>query len=271
MIKNSLKYLILICIVILAECSEEKDKLTKKKIKIEKFMRDLHGANNVYDLMSYDLKFKQLSRPRVKVAAVMGRGSFNAPSAIKQEEDTIDATPGKCDPKPVCISNPLTLNITSTQFAFPPCINIHRCDGCCPTNEKCVAIGEHEVKLQKVGIINFDGENQPVYDETSVSVLNHTDCQCQCQWRSDEDCKAMNPNLIRNPHACECTCPEELYCDPFHQFDQDSCSCKCLKEVFGRLEKNCELRGFNWNDEKCKCEPVRKRVYSRSVRLVKLG
>jgi hypothetical protein len=65
-----------------------------------------------------------------------------------------DATPGKCDPKPVCISNPLTLSISSSnQIAFPACINIHRCDGCCPSNEKCVATQIETVKLRNVRII----------------------------------------------------------------------------------------------------------------------
>lgn len=117
------------------------------------------------------------------------------------EEETKDAVPGKCDPKPVCISNPLILNISSTQLAFPQCINIHRCEGCCPTNEKCVAVGSHEVKLQKVGIINFEDGNEPQFSETFISVLNHTDCQCQCQWQTDQDCKAVNPNYVKNENA----------------------------------------------------------------------
>jgi hypothetical protein len=48
------------------------------------------------------------------------------PASISVASDVKDATPGKCDPKPECISNPLTLDINSNQLAFPPCINIHR-------------------------------------------------------------------------------------------------------------------------------------------------
>ncbi len=48
------------------------------------------------------------------------------PASISVASDVKDATPGKCDPKPECISNPLTLDISSNQLAFPPCINIHR-------------------------------------------------------------------------------------------------------------------------------------------------
>jgi len=48
------------------------------------------------------------------------------PASMSLASDVKDATPGKCDPKPECISNPLTLDINSYQMAFPPCINIHR-------------------------------------------------------------------------------------------------------------------------------------------------
>ena len=139
----------------------------------------------------------------IRPNGLMGRTNYKSGMAQPLIEDVKDATPGKCDPKPVCISNPLTLNITSTQFAFPPCINIHRCDGCCANNEKCVAVGSHEVRLQKVGVINFEEGTDPKFTETFISVLNHTDCQCQCQWESDADCRNVNPNYVRNPSAYE--------------------------------------------------------------------
>ena len=166
--------------------------------------------------------------------------------------DVKDATPGKCDPKPVCISNPLTLNLNSNQLPFPQCINIHRCEGCCPTNEKCVAIKTHEVKLQKVGIINIDEENNLKYNESLVSVSNHTDCQCLCQWESDDDCRKININYVKSPFSCECLCPEEMPCDAYHEFDKEACVCKCKKDKFARMELSCRTRGFVWNDTLCK-------------------
>jgi hypothetical protein len=183
-------------------------------------------------------------------AAIMGRSGIN--SQPMMAGDVKDATPGKCDPKPVCISNPLTLNLNSNQLPFPQCINIHRCEGCCPTNEKCVAIKTHEVKLQKVGIINIDDENNLRYNETLVSVSNHTECQCQCQWDTDQDCKKINPNFVKSPFSCECVCPEEQTCDAYHEFDKDACVCKCKKEKFSRMEQACKARGFVWNDTYCK-------------------
>ena len=54
-----------------------------------------------------------------------GGGGVNKPAALISA-DVKDATPGKCDPKLECISNPLTVELNSNQLPFPPCINIHR-------------------------------------------------------------------------------------------------------------------------------------------------
>lgn len=172
------------------------------------------------------------------------------PAALMAEAK--DATPGKCDPKPVCISNPLIYDVTPTQLAFPPCINIHRCDGCCPTNEKCVALKTHEVRFQKVGIFEFVSDNSAKYTESFVSVTNHTECQCQCQWQTDQDCQKVNPNYVKSQNFCECECPLEKSCSAYHEFDKESCSCKCKAKTFSRMESNCKTRGFVWNDTYCK-------------------
>ena len=180
-----------------------------------------------------------------KLSSGKGRASPGGPLVV-------DASPGKCDPKPVCISNPLNLNISASQFAFPPCINIHRCEGCCPNNERCEAIKTQEVNLAKVGIINFDGDNQPKYDETLVTVQNHTECQCQCKWQSDKDCSTINPKYVLNRQACECVCPEEYSCEANQEFDSNQCICKCKESIYGKLEQNCTFRGLFWNHATCK-------------------
>ena len=177
------------------------------------------------------------------------------PAALSVKEDTKDATPGKCDPKPVCISNPLTLNITANnQIVFPPCINIHRCDGCCPTNEECVATKFNEVKLSKVYIINYDGESGSSSEEKLITVSNHTDCECQCKWQSDKDCKQVNPNSVKDPYSCNCIGPDEVTCGSYHEFDSESCACVCKRAVFAKIEQTCRSRGFAWNETACKCE-----------------
>jgi hypothetical protein len=106
--------------------------------------------------------------------------------------------------------------------------------------------------MQKVGIITFDGDNQPNYEDKLVTVTNHTECQCQCQWETDNDCKKVNKNFVKSYYECACECPEELSCDAIHEFDKDACSCKCRKDKFLRLEQTCKLKGFNWSDEDCR-------------------
>lgn len=182
----------------------------------------------------------------------MGRSGKVGQPASLLAGDVQDATPGKCDPKPVCISNPLIFNVSSNQLAFPACLNIHRCDGCCPSNEKCVAVKSHDVTLQKVGIVEFLSGSEARYTETFVTVTNHTECQCKCQWESDEDCQRINPNYVKSRSFCECECPEELSCSAYHEFDRESCSCKCKRDTFARLEQSCRTRGFTWNDVYCR-------------------
>lgn len=228
-----------------------KDKIKKAKGNLEK---NLYNVKNLHDLANLGVLIQK------GPSSIIGRSGLGS-----QPGDLKDATPGKCDPKPVCISNPLTLNLNSNQLPFPQCINIHRCEGCCPTNEKCVPIKSHEVKLQKVGIINIDDENNLKYSESLVSVTNHTECQCQCQWDSDEECKKINTNFVKSPYSCECVCPEEIICGAYHEFDRDSCVCKCRKDKFARMEQTCKTRGFVWNDTACRCDQVKQSMSAKEV------
>lgn len=102
-----------------------------------------------------------------------------------------------------------------------------------------------------------------------VSVSNHTECQCQCAWESDDDCKKVNKNYVKSQYECACECPEELSCDPFHEFDREHCSCKCRKDKFFKLEQACKAKGFNWNDDSCRCEVSRLSVSQKEIKITK--
>jgi hypothetical protein len=102
-----------------------------------------------------------------------------------------------------------------------------------------------------------------------VSVSNHTECQCQCAWDSDEDCKKVNKNYVKSQYECACECPEELSCSAFHEFDREHCSCKCRKDKFLKLEQACKAKGFNWNDDSCKCEVSRLSVSQKEIKITK--
>lgn len=181
-----------------------------------------------------------------KPASIIGR------SGPQNLADAKDATPGKCDPKPVCITNPLTSNLKSNdEIAYPPCINIHRCDGCCPANEICMPIKSEDLHLKNVAVISL--QNGKVSGEIGdiITVTNHTECECQCKYKSDEDCQSIHPNFVKHPDACECVCSNELNCNSLHYFDRESCSCKCHVK-FTHSERNCRARGFVWNEHYCK-------------------
>ena len=108
--------------------------------------------------------------------------------------------------------------------------------------------------FQKIGIVEIKPGNEAQYTEQLVSVANHTECQCMCQWESDEDCKKINPNFVKSLSFCECECPEVMDCDALHEFDRNTCGCKCRSDTFGRLEKSCRTRGFSWNELSCRLE-----------------
>lgn len=271
-----------IAIISSVKIDATKEKRNVDKQKMNDFMRNVYKMGDISDLVKKGVIIKNRVEPIgptgkhgapqaiiIRPSPITGR-SGPAQSVFDAQSDVKDATPGKCDPKPECISNPLTIDIKPNQLAFPPCINIHRCDGCCPANEKCVAIKSDEIKMQKVGIITFDAASQPSYEDKMVTVSNHTDCECQCQWESDADCQKVNPNFVKSSYECGCECPEELPCDSLHEFDKESCSCKCRKDKFLRLEQTCRIKSFEWSDLKCSCGVSRFSMNHREIQLQKI-
>ena len=51
-----------------------------------------------------------------------------------------------------------------------------------------------------------------------------------------------------------------MFCGSLREFDSESCSCKCKKANFGRMEQICKSRGFTWNDTQCRCDTTRTSV-----------
>ncbi|CAF0734657.1 unnamed protein product [Brachionus calyciflorus] len=208
----------------------------------DQIMKDLFKANGLADLQRMGIKMKQ------KPSGIIGRTNG------QDLADAKDVTPGKCDPKPVCITNPLASNLKSNdEIAYPTCITVHRCDGCCASNEVCVPIKTEDLKLKNVAVISFQNGQLNGLVGDVISVTNHTDCECQCKWKTDSDCQEINKNFIKSPDACECTCPiNELKCSGSHIFDSSICDCKC-KDIYDKSESNCRSKGFFWNSKICKC------------------
>lgn len=192
--------------------------------------------------------------------------SWSSSSSSKSNEDQQrkQVTVGKCDPKLVCIVNPLILTITSTyDVAFPACVSIHRCGGCCFDDI------DSECKPNQTEIVTFGGvaiidTMTRVAMETTIQVENHTKCACGPKWNGDDDCKKLNANFIYIANENRCGCPQSAYtvtsslssCNssPYHEFDENSCKCICKKNKY-ETEKICRKNpSLYWNEKICDCE-----------------
>jgi hypothetical protein len=91
-----------------------------------------------------------------------------------------------------------------------------------------------------------------IYEDGTVQVQNHTDCECKCQWESDEDCKSINPNFVKSADFCSCVCPQAVKCDAHQEFDKESCKCVCNRKNYSKLETTCRSRNMRWNEDTCK-------------------
>lgn len=81
---------------------------------------------------------------------------------------------------------------------------------------------------------------------------NHTACECECQWKSDEDCKVINPNYVKDDNSCSCRCPVVSNCDYNQEFDYKSCKCVCNKEQYSNQISVCKRRNLTWNEDTCR-------------------
>ena len=94
--------------------------------------------------------------------------------------------------------------------------------------------------------------NEVVFTEKFIVVQNDTECDCQCPFQTDYDCKKVNPNFILSDIECGCTCPQKILCSSLHQFDSAKCKCMCNKDKFSKLEATCSSLGLRWNESECK-------------------
>jgi len=235
-------------------------KAPTRKYDVRTLEKEIFKMNSINDLRKLGLNVPDTVTQvdGLTVGKIQGRKSSFLSIVDQKDPNIKEATPGRCDPKPVCITNPLTETLSgSNQIVFPPCINIHECGGCCPQNEICKPVSFDNLKLTKVGVINIMENGQMNFVEKIVEVKNHTGCECQCQWQTDDDCKAVNPGYVKDEHACGCVCPKELQCSAYHEFDKTTCKCVCNREKYGKIETTCKNRNMKWNDNICRCEALK--------------
>lgn len=77
------------------------------------------------------------------------------------------AVPGHCEPRRTCVPNPLLQNLSSSsEIAFPTCIDIFQCGGCCPMNLNCKAVAFEDINFRGVyhhALIFHKKENYQIF------------------------------------------------------------------------------------------------------------
>ncbi|XP_077984267.1 uncharacterized protein LOC144438913 [Glandiceps talaboti] len=180
---------------------------------------------------------------------------------------------------PVCAPKPTAVAIPSDPdpyvYIWPPCVELHRCGGCC-NNElfSCEATTTANVDV-KVYRSQFDPEYPDVIkiervatftmtNETScacsckvklhhcnLGIHRHENCQCVCI-QTDRDCPVRK---VWDDGICDCVCrapPEDRFCySKKKSWNNNTCRCEC------RRHDTCEV-GYIWNSVKCRCERERR-------------
>nr|XP_002733316.2 PREDICTED: vascular endothelial growth factor C [Saccoglossus kowalevskii] len=137
-------------------------------------------------------------------------------------------------------------------FLWPPCVELHRCGGCC-NNELfvCEATKTNSVDV-KVYRTSFDQKNPealPVEGIQTFRLTNETGCECSCKVKSDH----CNLDIHRHEN-CQCVCkqPEKgVTCMERKVWDESTCSCLCKASMSDRI---CYPRKKMWDDSTCQCE-----------------
>ena len=64
---------------------------------------------------------------------------------------TIEPRNGGCEPRVICEEVPVDRESTNALFAFPQCLEVHRCGGCCQEGQfSCIPVDEKPVTFSPV-------------------------------------------------------------------------------------------------------------------------
>lgn len=125
------------------------------------------------------------------------------------------------------------------EFYWPSFVELHRCVGGCyvsPRFEQCKVTQQENVVLK---VRNIDSNV-----EHTISIANHTACDCACvrkvcnerQWYNEKhcrceclgnggDCKKDNKRWNKQSCQCECINAPDI-CSPGEKWSTDSCRCE---------------------------------------------
>ncbi|XP_070552919.1 vascular endothelial growth factor A-like [Ptychodera flava] len=158
------------------------------------------------------------------------------------------AVPPPCQPRPTSV--PVPPNSDPYVLYWPPCVELHRCGGCCSSELfTCEASATHNVDV-KVYRARSDPTNEdavPIERIETFKMTNETQCKCDCKVKP-HDC-----NLAIHRHEyCQCVCIQKEHSCPARKvWDDRTCGCVCRKPA---QERNCFGRNRIWRESTCQCE-----------------
>uniref|UniRef100_A0A3Q3XGN5 Platelet-derived growth factor (PDGF) family profile domain-containing protein n=1 Tax=Mola mola TaxID=94237 RepID=A0A3Q3XGN5_MOLML len=201
-------------------------------------------------------KFSQLPQPRrLRPLTYTEEATFAAAylnlDVLKNIE--VEWRKTQCVPREVCVDVGREFGAPTNIFYKPPCVSVHRCGGCCHSEDKqCrnISMGYISKTLFEITVPITQG-TKPV----TISVANHTQCSClsnldvykqvhsiirralpECQianstcppgqtWSSQHcRCVSMTSNVHRNIFSAE-------VCGPDKELDVGTCQCVCQRKV----------------------------------------
>lgn len=159
-----------------------------------------------------------------------------------------------CEPemRTMDLSSYTRTSLDPDTVAFPACIRVPRCGGCCgPSNLlQCLptrtTIREVPRVLQR---LNAGSKDQKNTIEEKIEVEFHEACACQCRIQ-EKDCD-LNTHVY-DKETCSCRCPDSqahatCLMNGKKTWDPSDCSCRCLHP------RRCST-GLFFSHETCSCQ-----------------
>lgn len=143
-------------------------------------------------------------------------------------------------------------NLDPDTVAFPKCIRVPRCGGCCGPSDvlQClptkVTVREVPRVLQRLTTGSKDQKN---VIEEMVQVEYHDSCACQCKIQ-EKDCDATTH--VYDKDRCMCRCPdadeqEKCMSLPDKYWSHSDCACLC------KQPRRCST-GLAFSHDSCSCQ-----------------
>lgn len=155
---------------------------------------------------------------------------FESKSCSAQHTETALSETCSCVPRPVVVRLPWPNN-TDVHHMTPTHVQVYRCGGGCQTSQSpktCSPVSSRPrsvpVMLGKCGL----GPGRCDKECASISVEEHTQCECVCDQGSREQCRVSRDHVWR-PETCQCQCRDfqaQKQCqDGGEEWSQSTCTC----------------------------------------------